>query len=179
MLCGRGSRTSSSGSSGRRRSARRWSQPNRSLRRNDVAADETARASGTQVQFLSVFLMAFALVALVVGSFVIYNTFSITVAQRTKEIAVLRSLGASRRQVMRSVRFEAFFTGMFASAVGVVVGIATAQGLRAALHAFGVELPGGSVVIAPRTIVQAMVVGVVVTVVAAWLPSRRTSLGPT
>lgn len=140
-----------------------------------TAADETARASGTQVQFLSVFLMAFALVALVVGSFVIYNTFSITVAQRTKEIAVLRSLGASRRQVMRSVRFEAFFTGMFASAVGVVVGIATAQGLRAALHAFGVELPGGSVVIAPRTIVQAMVVGVVVTVVAAWLPSRRAS----
>ena len=78
------------------------------------------------------FLMTFAIVALVVGSFVIYNTFSITVAQRTKETALLRAIGAKRKQVMRSVMLEALFTGVFASAIGVVVGIATAQGPAAA-----------------------------------------------
>ena len=73
--------------------------------------------------------MMFAIVALVVGSFVIYNTFSITVAQRTKETALLRAIGAKRKQVTRSVMLEALFIGVFASAIGVVAGIATAQGL--------------------------------------------------
>ena len=92
------------------------------------------------------FLMTFAIVALVVGSFVIYNTFSITVAQRTKETALLRAIGAKRRQVMRSIRLEALFTGVFASAVGVVLGIGLAQGLRSVLSAFGVDLPSGGTV---------------------------------
>jgi putative ABC transport system permease protein len=123
--------------------------------------------------FVNVFLLTFALVALVVGSFVIYNTFSITVAQRTKETALLRAIGAKRRQVMRSIRIEALFTGVVASAVGVVLGIATAQGLRFVLSAFGLELPSGSAVVRPHTIVISMVTGVVVTVVAAWLPARK------
>ncbi len=93
------------------------------------------------------FLMTFAIVALLVGSFVIYNTFSITVAQRTKENALLRAIGAKRKQVTRSVMLEALFTGVFASAVGVVAGIGAAQGLRVVLQAFGVELPAAATVV--------------------------------
>ena len=137
------------------------------------AAAEARKDAGASFQFVSVFLMAFAIVALVVGSFVIYNTFSITVAQRTKETALLRAIGARRRQVMRSVRFEALFVGIFASAAGVVLGIGLAEGLRSVLSAFGVELPSGGTVVEPRTIVVSMVTGVVVTLVAAWLPARR------
>jgi putative ABC transport system permease protein len=137
------------------------------------AATEARNATTTSLGFVNVFLLTFALVALVVGSFVIYNTFSITVAQRTKETALLRAIGAKRGQVMRSIRLEAFFTGVIASAVGVALGIATAQGLRLILQAFGLELPSGSAVVHSRTIVVSMVTGVVVTVVAAWLPARK------
>ena len=121
------------------------------------------------------FLMTFAIVALVVGSFVIYNTFSITVAQRTKETALLRAIGAKRRQVMRSIRFEALAIGVFASAVGAAAGVGLAQVLRSVLSAFGLDLPSGSAIVEPRTIVVSMVTGIVVTLVAAWLPARRAS----
>jgi putative ABC transport system permease protein len=122
---------------------------------------------------VNVFLLTFAIVALVVGSFVIYNTFTITVAQRTKETALLRAIGAKRRQVMRSIRLEALLTGVFASSVGVIIGIGLAQGLRLVLSAFGMKLPSGSSVIEPRTVVVSMLTGIVVTVAAAWLPARR------
>ena len=105
------------------------------------------------------FLMTFAVVALIVGSFVIYNTFSITVAQRTKETALLRAIGAKRKQVTRSVMIEALFTGVFASAIGVVAGIATAQGLRLVLQAFSLELPAADTVVNSSTIVVSMVDG--------------------
>lgn len=137
------------------------------------AATEASDASQTSFAFINVFLMAFAIVALVVGSFVIYNTFSITVAQRTKETALLRAIGAKRRQVMRAIRLEALFLGVFASAMGVAVGIGLAQGLRSVLSAFGVELPSAGTVIEPRTITVSMLTGIIVTVVAAWLPARR------
>jgi putative ABC transport system permease protein len=137
------------------------------------ATDEARKATGTALQFVNMSLMTFAIVALVVGSFVIYNTFSITVAQRTKEIALLRAIGAKRRQVMRSIRFEALFIGAFASAVGVVAGIGLAQGLRSVLSAFGLDLPSAASVVAPRTIVVSMLTGIVVTLAAAWLPARR------
>ena len=137
------------------------------------AANEAKEVTATSLQFVNMALMTFAIVALVVGSFVIYNTFSITVAQRTKETAMLRAIGAKRRQVMRSVRFEAFITGVFASAAGVAVGIALAQGLRSLLSAFGLNVPADGTVVESRTIVISMVTGIVVTVVAAWLPARR------
>jgi len=139
----------------------------------DQAAEEARTASGASLQFVSMFLMTGAIVALVVGSFVIYNTFSITVAQRTKEIAMLRAIGAKRRQVMRSVRLEAFVTGIVASAAGCVLGIGLAQALRSVLTAFGMNLPSAALVVEPRTIVVAMLTGVVVTVLAVWLPARR------
>src|SRR6516164_2824211 len=137
------------------------------------AAAEARRDTGASLRFVNIFLLTFAIVALVVGSFVIYNTFTITVAQRTKETALLRAIGAKRRQVMRSIRLEALLTGVFASTAGVILGIGLAQGLRLVLSAFGMELPSGSAVIEPRTVVVSMVTGIVVTVAAAWLPARR------
>jgi putative ABC transport system permease protein len=137
------------------------------------AAAEARRATGASLRFVNAFLLTFAIVALVVGSFVIYNTFTITVAQRTKETALLRAIGAKRRQVMRSIRLEALLTGIFASTVGVILGIGLAQGLRSVLSAFGMELPSGSSVIESRTVVVSMLTGIVVTVAAAWLPARR------
>ena len=105
----------------------------------------------------------------------IYNTFSITVAQRTKETALLRAIGAKRKQVVRSVMFEAFLTGVFASAVGTLAGIGTAKGLRAILSAFGLPLPGVGTVVNGSSLWIAMVTGVVVTVTAAYLPARKAS----
>ena len=149
--------------------------PNIEVITGSQATIEARKATETSLAFVNMFLMMFAIVALIVGSFVIYNTFSITVAQRTKETALLRAIGAKRKQVMRSIRLEALFTGLFASAMGVVAGIATAQGLRLVLKAFGLDLPNGRAVIAPRTVIVSMVVGVVVTLVAAWLPARKAS----
>jgi putative ABC transport system permease protein len=138
-----------------------------------TATAEAKKASGTSLQFINIFLLSFALVALLVGSFVIYNTFSITVAQRSKETALLRAIGARRKQVTRSVMIEAVFTGVFASAVGVVAGLVTANALRLVLEAFGLELPPAGLVVTPRAIVVSMIIGVVVTLVAAYMPARK------
>jgi putative ABC transport system permease protein len=137
------------------------------------AAAEARRDTGASLRFVNMFLLTFAVVALVVGSFVIYNTFTITVAQRSKETALLRAIGAKRRQVMGSIRLEALLTGVFASTAGVILGIGLAQGLRWVLSAFGMQLPSGSSVIESRTVVVSMLTGIVVTVAAAWLPARR------
>jgi putative ABC transport system permease protein len=106
----------------------------------DQAVDEAKAASATGVAFMNTFLMAFAITALLVGSFVISNTFSITVAQRSKETAMLRAIGASRRQVKRAIWIEALLTGITASALGVVLGVGAAMGLRALLAGFGLDL---------------------------------------
>jgi putative ABC transport system permease protein len=138
------------------------------------AAIEQARNEGQQgMAFMSTFLLVFAIVALVVGGFVIFNAFSITVAQRTKETAMLRAIGSSRRQVLRMIVAEAAVMGVVASLVGAVLGIGLAHGLAALLTSFGVELPGGSTVVSTSAIAVSIVVGVVVTVVAAYLPARR------
>jgi len=137
------------------------------------ATAEARQSAGASLQFMNMFLLTFAIVALFVGSFVIYNTFSITVAQRTKETALLRAIGAKRKQVTRSVMLEALFTGAFASAIGVGAGIAMAQGLRLVLTAFGLETPAASSVVKPGTIIVSMVTGIFVTLVAAYLPARK------
>jgi putative ABC transport system permease protein len=138
-----------------------------------AATKAAEEAAGTSLQFMNMFLMTFAVVALVVGSFVIYNTFSITVAQRTKETALLRAVGAKRRQVTRAVMIEALLTGVVASAIGVGAGLGAAEGLRHVLSAFGLELPAGGSVVAPPSLVVSALVGVVVTLVAAYLPARK------
>ncbi|MFN0090697.1 MAG: ABC transporter permease [Acidimicrobiales bacterium] len=127
------------------------------------------------LSFFNVFLLVFALVALFVGSFIIYNTFSIIVAQRARQDALLRALGASRRQVAVSVLLEALATGLAASVVGIVVGLGMALLLKAVLGAFGIDLPAGGLTLRPRTIGWAMLAGVGVTVVASLVPSLRAS----
>src|SRR4249919_568825 len=100
--------------------------------------------------FLRTFLLVFAGVALFVGSFVIANSLSITIAQRTREFATLRTLGASRRQVRRSILIESFVIGVIASVIGLVVGLALAQGLFALFNAAGVTLPNTGTVVKGR-----------------------------
>ena len=113
-----------------------------------------------------------------VGSFLIVNTFSMLVAQRSRELALLRALGASRRQVTRSVLFEAFVVGLVGSAIGLGLGVLLAIGIRALFASLGLDLSGTSLVIAARTPLAAVGVGLLVTMVAAYLPARRSSRIP-
>jgi putative ABC transport system permease protein len=136
-------------------------------------ADEQTSDIKDGLSFLNTFLLVFAAVALFVGAFIIFNTFSILVAQRTKELALMRALGASRRQVTRSVLFESVVVGLVASAVGLGLGIGVAFGLKALFGLFGAKLPDGPTVIEPRTIIAAFAVGIIVTSVAALVPARR------
>jgi putative ABC transport system permease protein len=137
------------------------------------AANDARNTVAHSFAFIRMALLMFAIVALVVGAFVIYNTFSITVAQRTKETALLRAIGAKRKQVTRSVMVESTFTGLFASAIGVALGIAAAQGLRILLGAFGMELPSANTVVQSSAVIASMITGVTVTVLAAYLPARK------
>ncbi|MEA2520444.1 MAG: putative transport system permease protein, partial [Actinomycetota bacterium] len=120
-------------------------------------------------------LVAFGAIALFVGAFIIFNTFNIVVTQRTRELALLRALGAGRRQVMTSVLAESILVGLAASLVGVGVGLGLAIVLRGALSALGLKLPGGSLVIAPRTFIVSLAVGTIITGIAALSPARRAS----
>jgi putative ABC transport system permease protein len=125
--------------------------------------------------FFSDFLMAFAYVALFVGMFIIYNTFSIVVAQRLKDLALLRALGARRRQVLASVVLESVVVGVVASALGLVAGIGLSFGLRELLATVGLDIPQGDLVVASGTILTAMVVGVTMSVASAVFPAVRAS----
>ncbi len=124
-------------------------------------------------QFINTFLLAFAFIALFVAVFLIFNTFSMLVAQRTRELALLRAVGASRGQVRRSVLAEAAVLGLLAAVLGVLGGILVSQGLRLLLKGFGADLPSGPLVIEPRTIIVSLVVGLVVTLISAYVPARR------
>ncbi|WP_049655795.1 ABC transporter permease [Kitasatospora sp. MY 5-36] len=135
--------------------------------------DEMIR-KGTTV--LTTVLMGFAGIALFVGIFIIANTFTMLVAQRTKELALLRAVGATRRQITRSVLIEAVLVGLTAAVTGLLAGIGIAAGLKSLLNGpMDANLPDGPLIIAPTTVVAALAVGVLVTVLAAWLPARRAS----
>ena len=134
---------------------------------------------GEFVSFIRYFLLAFGGIALFVGAFVIFNTLSITVAQRTKELATLRTLGASRRQVLRSVVLEGTVLGLVASAVGLGLGVLLAKGLTALFRAVDLELPQANTVFQLRTAVVAMLTGTIVTLVASlWPAVRATRIAP-
>src|SRR6202011_5505946 len=124
------------------------------------------------------FLLAFGGIALFVGSFVIANTLSITIAQRTRELATLRTLGATRRQVLGSVMLEALAIGLLASVVGLFLGLALAKGLNSLLVSFGIDLPQTSTVFKTRTVVVSLAVGVIVTLLAALRPALRSTRVP-
>jgi len=143
-----------------------------------VTGDEAAESNAADLQeaigFLETFLLVFAGVALVVGAFLIVNTFSILVAQRSRELALLRALGASRRQVTGSVLVEALVLGLLGGTLGLGLGIVLAQALAALFAQVGLDLSGQPLVIAARTPVAAYSVAVLVTVVAALVPALRT-----
>jgi putative ABC transport system permease protein len=124
------------------------------------------------------FLLAFAAIALFVGAFVIFNTFSITVAQRTREFATLRTLGASRRQVLVSVILESLVIGFLASIVGLGLGVLLAEGIEALFTSLGLDLPTADRVFATRTIVVSLLVGVGITLLAGLFPAIRATRVP-
>ncbi len=125
--------------------------------------------------FFETFLLMFAGVALLVATFSIHNTFSILVAQRTRESALVRAIGASRGQVLRSICAEGLAVGVVASGIGLGAGIGLGYGLRALIESFGVELPNAGLVVTTSTIVAALVVGVVVTFLASVTPAIKGS----
>ncbi|HXY94670.1 MAG TPA: FtsX-like permease family protein [Acidimicrobiia bacterium] len=141
-------------------------------------ADERANNVKDRLGFLNTFLLVFAVIALFVGSFIIYNTFSIIVAQRSRELALLRALGASGKQVTRSVAAEAFVVGLLSSAIGLALGVLVAIGLQGLLAAFGFQLPSEAPVILPRTVIVALLAGTIVTFVSALSPARRAARVP-
>jgi putative ABC transport system permease protein len=139
---------------------------------------EQSDAINKALGFFNIFLLIFAGVALFVGLFIILNTFTMLVAQRTRELALLRAIGASRRQVMTAVLGESFVVGVVSSTVGLAVGLLIAIGVRGLLDAVGVSMPPGSLVIKAHTVIAAYIVGILVTVVAAWFPAFRASRIP-
>ncbi|MFI5035094.1 MAG: ABC transporter permease [Acidimicrobiales bacterium] len=138
-----------------------------------TVANEATSSVDQALGFFSTALLVFAFIALFVGAFTIFNTLSILVGQRTRELALLRIVGASRRQIFRSVLLEAFLLGLVASLVGLGLGVLTAVGLTALLKAFGISLPQGSLVFSTRTVIVALLVGVGVTVLSSIGPARR------
>ena len=137
-----------------------------------TVANENTSAINQSLSFFSTALLVFAFISLFVGAFTIYNTFSIIVGQRTRELALLRIVGASRRQVFGSVLAEAALTGLVSSVIGLGLGVLAALGLQALLKGFGIALPPGSLAVEPRTVLVGLAVGTGVTVVAAIGPAR-------
>ena len=144
-----------------------------------TTGDEVRKQAKDSInQFLQIFnyiLLSFAAIGLIVGTFIIYNTFSMIVAQRVKELALLRAIGAGRKQITRSVLFEAFVVGLIGSVIGFAVGIGLAAGLQALLSLTGSGLPAGALAISPVALVACLLVGVLVTMVSAYAPARRAS----
>ncbi|MEU6810830.1 ABC transporter permease [Streptomyces sp. NPDC046831] len=141
-------------------------------------ADDQARAIAASMSGMRQGLLVFAGIALFVGTFIIANTFTMLVAQRTRELALLRAVGASRRQVTRSVLTEAFVVGAVAAVTGLVAGVGIGAGLRSLMGSFGATVPGGPLVVTPGTVGAALAVGILVTMLAAWLPGRRAAKIP-
>ena len=142
------------------------------------AASEDRSSTLNAIGQFTTLLLVFAITALLVGAFMIFNTFSITVAQRTRENGLLRALGATRRQILSSVLAEAVTVGLLASAVGLGVGVAVAAGLKALLAALSIDIPAGGIVFAARTVIIALLVGTGVTVAAALSPARKAGKVP-
>jgi putative ABC transport system permease protein len=143
-----------------------------------VQSEDDQAEFGEAIGFLNTALLVFAGISVLVGGFIIYNTFSIIIAQRMKEMALLRAVGATSRQVTRMVVIEALVVGFIASAVGVLAGVGLTMLIRAAFEATGVSFPQGPLTIRPNTVIIGMVVGMVVTLFSAVIPARQASRIP-
>jgi putative ABC transport system permease protein len=143
------------------------------VRTGEEQAEKSAADINDSLGFLKIALLVFAGVAVLVGGFLIFNTFAVTVAQRSREFALLRTLGASRRQVLNSVVLETLVIGFVASVIGLIGGVILAPALRSLLASFGIDLPSTGTVIATRTIVVALLVGMIATLISGLIPARR------
>jgi putative ABC transport system permease protein len=153
--------------------------PSATVRTGQQEAAHSSSQIKDQLSFLTTLLLVFGGIALFVGAFMIFNSFSITVAQRIREFAILRMLGGSRRQVLWAVAGEALIVGLLASIVGLAAGFAIAPGLKALLSALGAGLPSTALVFKTRTIVTGLLVGTLVTLVASVAPAiRATRIAP-
>ena len=144
----------------------------------ETEQNEQAAEINQSLSFLSIGLLAFAGVAVFVGGFIIQNTFRIIIAQRTRELALLRAIGATGRQVRTMVIIEALVVGIVGSVVGIVLGFLLALGIRALMNAVGLGIPESGLVLLPRTVVVGMLVGVILTVASSLLPARKASRIP-
>lgn len=140
--------------------------------------DESDEQIGQFLDVIGYFLIAFAVIAIVVGAFIIFNTFSILVSQRVRESALLRALGASRRQVTASVLVEAFLMAVLGSTLGLLLGLGLSRALAAIFRSQGLDIAGEVLVLTPSTVIAAYAVGIVVTMVAAFVPARRAAKVP-
>ena len=152
--------------------------PNTQVLSGAEQAAEDAADTNEFITFLQGFLLAFAGIALFVGSFVIANSLSITIAQRTREFATVRTLGASRRQVLGSIIIEALVVGVLASVAGLFAGLLLAKGLFSLFGAVGFTLPNQGLLLETRTIVVSLLVGIVVTLLASLRPAVRATRVP-
>jgi putative ABC transport system permease protein len=152
--------------------------PNAQVRTGAQQAAEDAKDTDSFISFLRGFLLAFGGIALFVGSFVIANSLSITIAQRTREFATYRTMGATRRQVLRAIVVEALVIGTAASVVGLFLGLGLAKGLFRLFDAVGFTLPNSGIIFATRTTIVSMVVGVIVTLIASLRPAVRATRVP-
>ncbi len=152
--------------------------PGTQVRTGQAQAKEDAKDTESFLNFLQDFLLAFGGIALFVGSFVIANSLSITIAQRTRELATLRTLGASRRQVRRQIVVEGFAIGTLASVAGIAVGLGLGVGLFKLFDAVGFTLPNNGLVLHLRTVIVALLVGILVTVLASLRPAIRATRVP-
>jgi putative ABC transport system permease protein len=137
-----------------------------------------AKKQASFTKIIKYFLLSFAGIALFVGAFVIFNTLSITVSQRIREFATLRTIGASRRQLLTSVTIEALVIGILAAVIGLLAGIGLAEGLNALFKAVGNDLPVSGLIVAPRTIIVSLLIGVGVTLAAGIAPAVKATKVP-
>jgi putative ABC transport system permease protein len=151
---------------------------NAQVRTGAQQAAEDAKDTNTFISFLRGFLLAFGGIALFVGSFVIANSLSITIAQRTREFATYRTMGATRRQVLRAIVVEALVIGTAASVVGLFLGLGLAKGLFKLFDKVGFTLPNSGIIFATRTVIVSMIVGVIVTLIASLRPAIRATRVP-
>ncbi len=152
--------------------------PQTQVRTGEAQAESDASDTKSFLNILQSFLLAFGGIALFVGAFVIANSISITVAQRTREFATLRTIGASRRQVRISVLIEAAAVGILASVVGILVGLGLAKGLFWLFDSLGFTLPNSGLLLQTRTVIVALVVGIGVTILASLRPAFRATRVP-
>ena len=152
--------------------------PGTQVRTGQAQAKEDAKDVEGFLNFLQTFLLAFGFIALFVGAFVIANSLSITIAQRTRELATLRTLGASRKQVLWSIIVEALVMGVLASIAGILLGLGLATGLFKLFDAVGFTLPNNGLVMQSRTIVVSLLVGIVVTLLASLRPAIKATRVP-